>query len=108
MIALTLVLSKGRTTWVAWPTLGVRDYEKVQVDYNKVWRGVLRAHMIAGSPHLSDEQILARLDLLMLHLHVESIGCSTFVGYSCMHLRLYLLPFRLSKVQWVLALTDSP
>ena len=39
--------------------------------------------------------------LLMLHLHVESIGCSTFVGYSCMHLRLYLLPFRLSKVQWV-------
>ena len=40
--------------------------------------------------------------LLVLHLHVESIGCSTFVGYSCMRWRLYLLPFRLIKVQWVL------
>ena len=51
MLALSLVLSKGRTTWVAWPPLGVRAYKKVQVDYNNVWRGVLRANICAGSPH---------------------------------------------------------
>ena len=60
MLALSLVLSKGRTTWVAWPTLCVRDYNKVQVDYNNVWRGVLRANICAGPP----EQILARVDAL--------------------------------------------
>ena len=64
MLALSFVLSKGRTTWVAWPPLGVRDYKKVQVDYNNVWRGVLRANMFAGSPRLADEQILARVDAL--------------------------------------------
>ena len=58
MLALFLVLSKGRTTWVAWPPLGARPYKKVQADYTNVWRGVLRANIVAGSPHLSDEQIL--------------------------------------------------
>ena len=53
MLALSLVLSKGRTTRVAWPTLVVRDYKKVQADFNNVWRGVLRANICAGSPHLS-------------------------------------------------------
>ena len=42
------------------------------------------------------------------HFSVESIRCSTFVGYSCMHLRLYLLPFRLSQVQWVLGTHTFP
>ena len=50
MLALFLVLSKGRTTWVAWPPLGVRAYKKVQADYNNVWRGVLRANIFAGTP----------------------------------------------------------
>ena len=60
MLALSLVLSKGRTTWVAWPPLGVRDYKKVQADYYIVWRGVLGANICAGPP----EQILARVDAL--------------------------------------------
>ena len=64
MLALSLVLSKGRTTRVAWPTLGVRDYKKVQADFNNVWRGVLRANICAGSPHLSVQQGLARVDAL--------------------------------------------
>ena len=62
MLALSLVLSKGRTTWVAWPPLGVRDYKRFQADYDNVRRGAFHANMFAGSPHLSDEQILARVD----------------------------------------------
>ena len=55
MLALSLVLRKGRTTWVAWLPLGFRAYKKVEADYNNVWRGILRANMFAGVPHFSVE-----------------------------------------------------